>query len=74
MKKYILIKKYGPQLEAEHISKQICEKFLFILKVFVNIPFHVQFFVSILPELSCLLINDTIQINVCKIFFPNIDE
>jgi hypothetical protein len=42
MKKYILLQKFGSQLEAEHNSRKNCEKSLVILKVFVSITFYVD--------------------------------
>jgi hypothetical protein len=53
MKKYILIQKFGPQLEEEHKSRKNCENAL-------AIAFHVQLFTSTFPELSFLVINNTI--------------
>jgi peptidoglycan biosynthesis protein MviN/MurJ (putative lipid II flippase) len=41
------------------------EKSLVIFKVFINITFHVHFFTSFFLELSCLVVDDTININLC---------
>jgi hypothetical protein len=71
MKKYILIKKFSPQLQEEHKSIWNCEKFQVILKVFVNIAFHLQFFTSIFylifPQISWLVLYDTLEIDLCLI-------
>jgi hypothetical protein len=60
MKKYILMQKFGSQLEAEHNSRKNCEKSLVIFKVFVSITIHVHFFSSFTPQLSCQVADDTI--------------
>jgi hypothetical protein len=68
MKKYILMQKFGSQLEAERNSRKNCEKSLVIFKVFVSITFHVHFFSSFSPQLSCQVVDDTIKMNFCKVF------
>jgi hypothetical protein len=68
MKKYILIQKYGFQLETEHNSRKNCEKSLVILKVYVSITFHVHFFSAFSPQLSCQVVDDMILMNFCKVF------
>jgi hypothetical protein len=47
--------------KAEHKSRKNCEKSLVIFYVFVNIAFHVKFFTSTFPEISCLEVHDTIS-------------
>jgi hypothetical protein len=67
MKKYILIQKFYPRLEMELNCRKYCENSLVIFKFFINIALHIQFFTSIFAELSCLVVDDTIKIDLCKI-------
>jgi hypothetical protein len=60
MKKYILMQKFGSQLEAEQNSRKNCEKSLVIVKVFVSITFHDYIFSSFSPQLSFQVVDDTI--------------
>jgi hypothetical protein len=60
MKKYILMQKFGSHFETEHNSRKNCEKSLVFFKVFVSITFHVHFFSSFLPQISCQVVDDTI--------------
>jgi hypothetical protein len=54
-----LMQKFGSQLEAEQNNRKNCEKSLVIFKVFVSITFHVHFFSSFFPQLSCQVVDDT---------------
>jgi hypothetical protein len=65
MKKYISIQKFGFQLEAEHNSRKNFEKSLVSFKDFVSITFHVHYFSSFSPQLSCQVVDDMILMNLC---------
>jgi hypothetical protein len=60
MKKYILIQKFGSQLEEEHNSRKNCKKSLVISKVFVMSTFHIHFFCPFAPQLTYQVVDDTI--------------